>query len=420
MMKNWEDIIKDKLAGYESVLPEGSFAEFRARRESTGIVQPRRNNPIAWIIASAVAAGLATVLLLNHSGNTEEGGESLVAQAAATETPVAREEMASLEPSQESLAESQVPPRASSSRIPSASVPLSPSMPSTPSVLPTPPTPQASSTQPAQAEPGGNTEALAVDPVITESEYREATAILEERNEETATSAPEEVGGKSVWVKVGETAGVIAGSGLAAVLQGAINGTGNTVEYMDPTYGMSNLAANPIYQRYAKTDNSDNEDILTGDCTHHAPIRLGLSTRIPVSDRLDITTGLEYSLYSSKFTFSLSGEKEQLAHYLGIPVRLDWTLASGRWLDVYAGGGAIVDYCIGATLGGQRIEGDGLNLSLLGAGGIQFNITPALGLYLEPELTWTIPSGREGLVTYRTRNPLMFSLATGLRINIFN
>lgn len=417
MMKNWEDIIKDKLAGYESVLPEGSFAEFRARRESTGIVQPRRNNPIAWIIASAVAAGLAAVLLLNHSGNTEEGGESLVAQAAATETPVAREEMASLEPSQESLAESQVPPRASSSRIPSASVSLSPSMPSTPSVLPTPPTPQASSTQPAQAEPGGNTEALAVEPVITESEYREATAILEERNEETATSAPEEVGGKSVWVKVGETAGVIAGSGLAAVLQGAINGTGNSVEYVEPTQEESNLINNPLYQAYPKTDN---EDILTGDCTHHAPIRLGLSTRIPVSDRLDITTGLEYSLYSSKFTFSLSGEKEQLAHYLGIPVRLDWTLASGRWLDVYAGGGAIVDYCLGATLGGQRIEGDGLNLSLLGAGGIQFNITPALGLYLEPELTWTIPSGREGLVTYRTRNPLMFSLATGLRINIFN
>ncbi len=417
MMKNWEDIIKDKLAGYESVLPEGSFAEFRARRESTGIVQPKRNNPIAWIIASAVAAGLAAVLLLNHSGNTEEGGESLVAQAAATEAPVAREEMASLEPSQESLAESQVPPRASSSRIPSASMPLSPSMPSTPSVLPTPPTPQASSTQPAQAEPGGNTEALAVEPVITESEYREATAILEERNEETATSVPEEVGGKSVWVKVGETAGVIAGSGLAAVLQGAVNGSGSSVEYVEPTSELSNLVTNPLYKWFSEPDN---EDILTGDCTHHAPLRLGLSTRIPVSNRLDVTTGLEYSLYSSKFTFSLSGEKEQLAHYLGIPVRLDWTLASGRWLDVYAGGGVLADYCIGATLGGQRIKGDGLNISLLGAGGLQFNITPALGLYLEPELTWSIPSGREGLVTYRTRNPLMFSVATGLRINIFN
>ena len=417
MMKNWEDIIKDKLAGYESVLPEGSFAEFRARRESTGIVQPKRNNPIAWIIASAVAAGLAAVLLLNHSGNTEEGGESLVAQAAATETPVAREEMASLEPSQESLAGSQIPPRASSSRIPSASVPLSPSMPSTPSVLPTPPTPQESSTPPTQTVSGENTETPVVEPVITKSESREATVIQEERNEAVAASVPEEVGGKSVWVKVGETAGVIAGSGLAAVLQGAVNGSGSSVEYVEPTSELSNLVTNPLYKWFSEPDN---EDILTGDCTHHAPLRLGLSTRIPVSDRLDITTGLEYSLYSSKFTFSLSGEKEQLAHYLGIPVRLDWTLASGRWLDVYAGGGAIVDYCIGATLGGQRIEGDGLNLSLLGAGGIQFNITPALGLYLEPELTWTIPSGREGLVTYRTRNPLMFSLATGLRINIFN
>jgi len=417
MMKNWEDIIKDKLAGYESVLPEGSLGEFQALRKGIGNAQPRRNHPLAWVMASVVAAGLAAVLLLNQPGNTEKGSESLVAQATATEVPVTQEETVSLEPSPESLAESPVPQRASSSRIPSASMLPSPSMPSTTSILPTPPTPQESSTPPTQTVSGENTETPVVEPVITKSESREATVIQDERNEAVAASVPEEVGGKSVWVKVGETAGVIAGSGLAAVLQGAVNGTGNSVEYVETTQEESSLINNPLYQAYPKTDN---EDILTGDCTHHAPIRLGLSTRIPVSDRLDITTGLEYSLYSSKFTFSLSGEKEQLAHYLGIPVRLDWTLASGRWLDVYAGGGAIVDYCIGATLGGQRIEGDGLNLSLLGAGGIQFNITPALGLYFEPELTWTIPSGRERLVTYRTRNPLMFSVATGLRINIFN
>ena len=32
-MRNWEDILIDKLEGYESPLPEGGLAEFRARRE---------------------------------------------------------------------------------------------------------------------------------------------------------------------------------------------------------------------------------------------------------------------------------------------------------------------------------------------------------------------------------------------------
>lgn len=57
---------------------------------------------------------------------------------------------------------------------------------------------------------------------------------------------------------------------------------------------------------------------------HYFPLKLGLSVRIPLAKNLYISTGVDYSLYRSTFTFTLSGEKEQYAHYLGIPVRLDW------------------------------------------------------------------------------------------------
>ena len=127
---------------------------------------------------------------------------------------------------------------------------------------------------------------------------------------------------------------------------------------------------------------------------------------------------MTYSLYRSKFTYSISGEKTQQAHYLGVPVRLDWTLAANRWLDVYVGAGVAGDLCLGSTLGGKAFEKDGPAFSVLGAGGLQWNILPRLGLYLEPELSWTLPSDKQALMTYRQEHPFMFTVATGLRINL--
>ena len=152
--------------------------------------------------------------------------------------------------------------------------------------------------------------------------------------------------------------------------------------------------------------------------THTFPFKGGLSVGIPVSDRLRITTGLEYSLYQTRVSFTKSGEKKQAAHYLGVPLRLDWSLASNRWLDVYVGGGASGDWCVGATHAGIDIPRDGFSFSLLGAGGVQFNMTRRLGLYVEPEISWTFPSEKRVLETYRSAHPFLFSVATGLRINL--
>ena len=147
-------------------------------------------------------------------------------------------------------------------------------------------------------------------------------------------------------------------------------------------------------------------------------MKTGLSALIPLTEKLSVTTGLTYSLYRSKFTYSLSGEKTQLAHYLGVPIRLDWTLAANQWLDVYLGAGVAEDLCVGASLGGSAFAKDGPSFTLLGAGGLQWNILPRLGLYVEPELSWTVPSDRQVLKTYRQEHPLVFTVATGLRINL--
>ena len=153
------------------------------------------------------------------------------------------------------------------------------------------------------------------------------------------------------------------------------------------------------------------------------PIQVGLSARLPLSERLYLSTGLQYSLYNSKFTMSQTGEKRQQVHYLGIPVRLDWVVASHSLFDVYVGGGVQGDFCLDATLAGKSLEKDRPSLSLVGAGGIQMNATKRLGIYLEPELSWRIPGNNSAIVnyapvTYRSEHPVMFSVAAGIRINL--
>ena len=71
-MRKWEDIVRDKLGGYASNLPEDSLAAFHARRATAGATKAKRF-PLIWAIVPAIAAGLAAVLLLRKPTVPEEG-----------------------------------------------------------------------------------------------------------------------------------------------------------------------------------------------------------------------------------------------------------------------------------------------------------------------------------------------------------
>ena len=72
-MKKWEDIVKDIMEEPDSALPECVFAEFRARRAAGRDVTRKTTRPLIWALATAVAAGLAALLLLRKPNAPEEG-----------------------------------------------------------------------------------------------------------------------------------------------------------------------------------------------------------------------------------------------------------------------------------------------------------------------------------------------------------
>ena len=156
-----------------------------------------------------------------------------------------------------------------------------------------------------------------------------------------------------------------------------------------------------------------NEPDLTNnllETSHRMPLKVGLSVRTPLAEKLYLTTGLDYSRYASVYTYSQSSEIKTFEHYLGIPLRLDWMFASSKRFDLYAGAGMQAEWCLAGS--------EGFSTSLLGAGGVQFNLTDWLGVYAEPQLSWKMSIDKPTATTYRSEHPLMFAVATGIRINI--
>jgi len=423
-MSKWENIVKDKLEGYESPLPEGGLAEFRARRKGTAPAAKRYSPRWGWALAgvAAVAAGLAALLLPPRPAVPEDAVQVIknqpVAEVIVADSADVSEPVPVLTPPVQPVS----PP---STRRVAAVLPKAES--------------EVEVTEPAETAvvPAEETADPQKEETVADEAPLDRKTVPDEARWADSPFVPQAPQTRKVRLNVAPVAGAVAGGGLlAAVLTPSARGgkpnsspVASTLEshYINNTgpgnngYVFYNSidagTVNPYTQEIDKGDELGLKDVLE-KYTHYRPLKTGISARIHLKEKLSLTSGLTYSLYGSKFTYSFSGEKTQLAHYLGIPVRLDYTLASNRWLDVYIGGGVAGDFCVGSTLGGDAFAKDGPAFSVLGAGGLQWNMTKRLGLYLEPELSWTLPSEKHVLKTYRNEHPLVFTVATGLRINL--
>ena len=152
---------------------------------------------------------------------------------------------------------------------------------------------------------------------------------------------------------------------------------------------------------------------------HEIPKSFGVSARLHLTDRLSINTGLNYTRYASDRTRIFSDytyqNDRQYVHYLGIPVRLDWMIVNRKHFNFYLGAGIQADKCIYATVGGERLHEKEVLFGLNGAMGLQFNIVPMVGLYFEPDISYSLNEG--SIQTYRSREPFVVTLRGGLRFN---
>ncbi len=157
---------------------------------------------------------------------------------------------------------------------------------------------------------------------------------------------------------------------------------------------------------------------------HHRPVSYGLTLSYPLTERLSLTTGLVYTKLSSDFTQVMNKmqiRREQTLHYVGVPLGLSYRLGALKGFRAYASAGALTYLNVathvvteGVT---QEMKKDRVQLSLNGSLGLQYDVIPQLGLYVEPGLSY-YPDNGSNLQNFFKDKPVNLSLQVGLRVNM--
>ena len=162
---------------------------------------------------------------------------------------------------------------------------------------------------------------------------------------------------------------------------------------------------------------------------HDMTVNLSLALRYRLVNRFALETGLNYSRLRSDFEMGSNGNtinEQQTIHYLGIPVKGICNMYAGRSWSLYGSLGVTADIPVyssfntGYYLHGALEATDKTTIHApwqwsVGTGlGLQYDLTPSVGLFAEPGLQYYIPTGSQ-IETYRTDHPFTFSLPLGVR-----
>ena len=420
MKQDWTDTLKQKMAGYEERPSDELWA---ALSEKAGLQESRRKVIPVWFwglsAAAALMAGIFVVTKVNDKSVNALGG--ITADVAVSETVVADEPAESVqaaikpvmrsEKAESSLIAEAVPIE---SRVGAGVVEDSAESVDT-SVL---------ENQDVDAVPvESSVSAVAEDVTSVKAEEHAAMSWDEYLKETPSEKARARRSG-------GFSAGIVAG--------GAVGGN---------TFGSKPTAmvmgANPLAAGVTKTDWIDkdskasaivyNQPEVQEEYSHKIPVKVGLIARYNITGRLGVETGLTYSILSSsvKIGNSETGKNwstgSQTLHYLGIPLNISFNILNSRYVNVYVTGGGMMEKSIsGSIKTDEYVDGKfdrtlttnispkGLQWSVNAAAGIQANILPQLGFFVEPGVSHHFKNGSRVRSIY-TDKPTDFSLGFGLR-----
>ena len=162
---------------------------------------------------------------------------------------------------------------------------------------------------------------------------------------------------------------------------------------------------------------------------HYMPINISLTLRYRLNNSFALETGLNYSQLKSEFEMGSNGNtisEQQTLHYLGVPVKGIYKIYNRKSWNLYGSLGVTTEIPVYSQLDTSYfLHGifEANNKSRIrvpwqwsmGSGiGLQYNLTPNIGLFAEPNLQYYIPTG-SNVETHRTEHPFTFSLPLGIR-----
>ena len=152
--------------------------------------------------------------------------------------------------------------------------------------------------------------------------------------------------------------------------------------------------------------------------THHMPYSLGVSVRVPLTERLALTSGLVYTRLKSNFS-----TREQTLHYLGVPLGMTYTIWGYKRFSLYAVGGVQADFNLKATskepslINSYNIDKDRVQFSALAGPGFQLDMSQDFSIYVEPTARYYFDNG-SSIDNYFKDKPWNININAGLRLTL--
>lgn len=453
MKQDWTDTLKQKMAGYEERPSDELWA---ALSEKAGLQESRRKVIPVWFwglsAAAALMAGIFVVTKVNDKSVNALGGitadvavsepvDAVVSEPidTAVPEPVERtlaEDLAEVKSAESvSLADVAVGRRQEAAKVGIKQMVKARKAKSA-LIAETVPV-ESSVSAVAEDVTSVNTEEYAAEIPSENHDAREAATVESDTVEQ---SEPEMSWDEYLKETPSEKARARRSGGFSAgILAGGAVG-GNTFG-SKPTAMV--MGANPLAAGVTKTDWIDkdskasaivyNQPEVQEEYSHKIPVKVGLTARYNITGRLGVETGLTYSILSSsvKTGNSETGKNwstgSQTLHYLGIPLNISFNILNSRYVNIYVTGGGMMEKSIsGSIKTDEYVDGKfdrtlttnispkGLQWSVNAAAGIQANILPQLGFFVEPGVSHHFKNGSRVRSIY-TDKPTDFSLGFGLR-----
>ncbi len=232
---------------------------------------------------------------------------------------------------------------------------------------------------------------------------------------------------KDLNVSVGLYGANFMAVGASGGNRGSMIMTANT--YGDPIFN-KDFTMLAIVDPYLNRAGSEENEVKV---KHRQPVRVGMSVRLRLTDRLGVETGMNYSYLSSDIG---SGDDEggfrteQKLHYVGVPLGFNYGIWNTDFLEVYASAGAMAEFCVAGHSATEyvsdktvvrRTETDVKDSrpqwSVNAAAGVQYNFNDVIGIYVEPGVSYYFNNGSSVTTIYKDK-PFNFNLNLGLRFTV--
>lgn len=454
MKQDWTDTLKQKMAGYEE---RPSDELWVALSEKAGLQESRRKVIPVWFwglsAAAALMAGIFVVTKVNDKSVNALGG---ITADVAVSKPVDAEvselvEAEMPEPVESTLAEDLVEMKSEEAmsladvavgrKQEAAKVGIKQDVKArkAKSALIAEAVPVESSVSAvAENVTSMNTEEYAAEVPSENHDAREAATVESDTVEQ---SEPAMSWDEYLKETPSEKARARRSGGFSAGIVAAGGAVGGNTSGSKPTAMV--MGANPLAAGVTKTDWIDkdskasaivyNQPEVQEEYSHKIPVKVGLTARYNITGRLGVETGLTYSVLSSsvKIGNSETGKNwstgSQTLHYLGIPLNISFNILNSRYVNIYVTGGGMMEKSIsGSIKTDEYVDGKfdrtlttnispkGLQWSVNAAAGVQANILPQLGFFVEPGVSHHFKNSSRVRSIY-TDKPTDFSLGFGLR-----